>query len=102
MNDLDRNALERAMEIAMRDPARAWQLRSKLADESWFDVAEFATYCVQCDALALRPWEDPPCIGPPPGSPGERLLQRMLAARLSRYEADPLAALARAARRPKV
>ena len=100
MLDVDRDALERAMEVAMRDPTREAQLRNKLADAPWFDVAEFAAYCVQGDTLSLRPWEEPPCCDSAQGNPGDRLLQRMLAAGLSRYEPDPLGALARAARRP--
>ena len=40
--DVDRDALERAMEIAQRDPLCAELLRRKLEDEPWREVAEFA------------------------------------------------------------
>lgn len=38
LDPLDREALERAMKLASRDPGRRWQLNSKLQDESWFEV----------------------------------------------------------------
>ena len=51
------------MKLASRDPGRRWQLNSKLQDKSWFEVATFAAYCMQCQNLHLKPWEDPPCWG---------------------------------------
>ena len=33
LDPLDREALERAMKLASRDPGRRWQLNSKLQDE---------------------------------------------------------------------
>ena len=47
LDDADRDALERAMEIARHDPLRAEQLQSMLADEPWVDVASFASYSCQ-------------------------------------------------------
>jgi hypothetical protein len=94
----DRDALERAMDIAKRDKERAKQLQSKLRDEPWIEVAEFAAYACQIDALSLKPWQSPPC-SVDEDDPDERdrdaqkLLQRMLAAGVSRYDPDPLAAL---------
>ena len=39
LDPLDREALERAMKLASRDPGRRWQLNRKLRDESWLAVA---------------------------------------------------------------
>src|SRR5262245_4461299 len=98
LNQTDRDALERCMEIAQRDPGRADQLQSKLRDEPWHEVAEFAAYSCQIDALHLKPWQQPPCIVDE-DDPDEKdkdaqgLLRKMLAAGISRYEPDPMAAL---------
>ena len=49
----DRDALERCMEIAKRD--RAEQLNGKLQQgDPWIEVAEFACYSCQIDALNLE------------------------------------------------
>lgn len=98
--DADTHALRRCMEIAMRDPARKQQLESKLKDESWHAVAKFACYVVQTDNLHLPLWaEFPPCWADehdpqPQDKSAQRLLRKMLQAGLSRYEPDPMAALA--------
>lgn len=101
MTETDKAALELAMEIARKEPGRAWQLDEKLKDESWFEVASFAAYCVQTTSLHLEPWQEPPCVADA-DDPRERdkdaqaLLRRMLAAGVSRYDPDPLAALEKA------
>jgi hypothetical protein len=69
------------MAIASRDPDRADQLKSKLADTPWVKVAQFAAFCCQTDALSLKLWDTPPCYGDVDGctSPSARhLLERML------------------------
>jgi hypothetical protein len=100
LDQLDRDALQRCMDIAARDRQVAAQLKAKLADgEAWEDVAAFAAYSVQIDSLHLRPWQEPPCCADE-NDPDERdkqaqrLLRRMLKAGLSRYELDPKTALA--------
>jgi hypothetical protein len=110
MREIDRNALERAL-VACRaeSAARAKQLDSKLRDEPWEEVAQFASYCVQGRALDLMPWQSPPCVASlaslrePFGDPraareSAELLKQMLAFGLSRFEPDPLAAIAEAER----
>ena len=97
----DRDALKRAMILAGRDIERAEQLAAMLRDDGWTETAEFAAYMVQGDTLRLRPWENPPCgvdegDDDPRDATGRKLLRRMLAAGLSRFEPDPLAALAEA------
>ena len=93
------------------DPVRAEQsAASKLKDEPWVEVATFAAYSVQIDALALKPWQDPPAnldedadepdnAARASNAAGRKLLRQMLAAGVSRYDPDPLAALAEAKRR---
>jgi hypothetical protein len=93
-HDLD--ALQRAMARARkRDRFRAQQLDAKLLDEAWDEVAQFAAYGCQIEALHLKPWEHPPMYGDIAGAQpaAAALLQKMLAAGLSRWEPDPMAAL---------
>jgi hypothetical protein len=106
LDTVDRGALERAMQIAQRDPFRAQQLQSKLKDEAWVAVAEFAAYSCQIDALNLKPWESPPCHADednsdPQDKAAQHLLRRMLTAGVSRFDPDPLAALRQASRRKR-
>jgi len=83
------------------------------ADEEGFEEAGLtAAYSQQVKNLHLRPWQSPPCWIDPAdvediiaAGPGEddthgrydaaRLLKRMLAAGLSRFEPDPAGALLR-------
>jgi hypothetical protein len=73
-----------------------------LESRPWIEVARWCSYSCQIDALGLRPWQAPPvCIDPEDPSPGEeakvmaRLLARMLEARISKFEPDPVTALTR-------
>ena len=99
---LDKDALKRAMQVAGAEPDRAEQLAGKLTSgESWTEVAEFAAYCAQGRALRLRPGDSAPCAmaeagDDPRDAAGRALLRRMLLAGVSRFEPDPLAALAEA------
>jgi hypothetical protein len=107
LHPVDRSALERAIEIAKGEsPGRARQITDKLKHESWRAVGEFAASCCQHRALATRPWELAPISvdeddGIPDGDDHRRtgraikLLRRLLAAGLSRYEPSPLTALAK-------
>jgi hypothetical protein len=94
---VDREALQRAEVIARRDdPTRARQLDEKLErGEAPSEVAAFAAHVCQIRALHLRPWQRSPAMREPDDDgPGGRVLRRLLAKGLSRYEPDPLAALA--------
>src|SRR6516165_8789837 len=107
LDDVDREALERALEIAMKkDPGSRQQIESMLAIDPWFEVAQFASYSCQCDALHLKPWQSPPCwIDDVEGTlaagdddvggdfAAAKLLKRMLALGISEYEPNPLGAL---------
>src|SRR5262245_58595280 len=99
---VDQNALQRCMQHAMRN-GRKQQLENMLKDQSWHDVATFACYCVQTDNLVLKPWQEPPCWADefeehPRDKAAQHLLRQMLRAGLSRYEPDPMAALAKASK----
>lgn len=108
LDEVDLDALQRAMDLARRDPDRAGQLEEMLKDRPWDDVAKFAAYVVQGQSLRLRLWESPPCHGyirSPDGRGGFKtvrddkagaLADRLLAAGLSIYEPEPVAALERA------
>ncbi len=50
------------MEKARDEPGRGAQLDAKLEDENWDEVAKFAAYCCQSQALHLKPWDEPPCV----------------------------------------
>jgi hypothetical protein len=96
---LDRDALQRCLDVTRRDPEMAAHLQAKLdAGQTWAEVARFAAYNAQIRSLRLRPWEDPPCVyseadADERGNDGQRLLHKMLQAGLSRFEPDPRVAL---------
>lgn len=103
----DQEALELAMSQARQDIATAEQLDSMLAGtrdsdgkgwackpRPWQEVAEFAAYHCQTRSMRLRPWDTPPCHANEDGSsPAASFLRKMLAAGVSRWHPDPLAAL---------
>ncbi len=99
MDQIDREALELCMQLFRKDSLRAEQIDAKLRDEPWEEVAEFASSCLQGEALHLKPWQEPPCVAFEDDDPEERdkqaqaLLRRMLSAGVSRFAPDPMAAL---------
>ena len=108
MKKLDRAALELAVKLCRAESVHAEQIADKLKDEPWETVAEFCAYHCQMDSLNLKPWEIPPCEINNPDDPDDlprpyagryeaaKLLKRMLAAGVSKYHPDPLAAIAAA------
>jgi hypothetical protein len=105
MDEIDKEALTRALELTKAEPERAEQIESMLKDHSWEEVAQFAARHQQCKNLRLKPGEISPCHGAvnlaAPGTDADesfpaanRLLQRLLDAGLSQWEPDPEAALA--------
>jgi hypothetical protein len=111
LTPIDIEALHRAMELARKEPVRARQLDDMLRDRPWQEVARFASYSLQHQALQTRPWEVAPCEcrpediaellrTPHPDMTGRakaaRLLQRLLELGLSRWEPDPMRAIAAA------
>jgi hypothetical protein len=111
MRKIDREAVTRAIEMLRKEsPGRSKQIDDSLASEPWEQVARWCAYCCQCNTLHLKIYQSPPCWTNPSeirailakGDDGihghyaaAKLLRRMLAAGLSRYEPDPPAALAR-------
>jgi hypothetical protein len=109
----DQEALQRALDMAraQSDQERA-HIDRELAEDGWQHAAETAAYHCQDRALRLKPWQTPPCwlrtdaavqvalLTPPPDHRGRRmaagLVLELLAAGLSRFEPDPLHALAKA------
>jgi hypothetical protein len=101
----DKAALELAIDLARKgDRASQQQIDAMLKERPWQDVAEFAAYGCQCDALRLKPWQPPPCwaeiddqdneAGPISGHrAAAELLRRMQALGISRWHPDPLAAI---------
>jgi hypothetical protein len=62
MKRVDMEALRRAIAMPRAsDPLRDQQIASMLEEREWLEVAEFAAYCCQTEALNLRPWQPPPC-----------------------------------------
>jgi hypothetical protein len=105
MRQVDRQALKRALVMARAEsPGRARQIDAMLAERpSWLRAALFASYSCQSETLHLKPWQSPPCwMGDtkPIDDPQQHglfaawdLRRRLLAAGLSAYEPDPIAAL---------
>jgi hypothetical protein len=93
----DRAALMQALEICRAEsPGREKQIKAKLRDDGWQSTAEFAAAHCQCEALNLEPWQMPPCRGDSahhPDPAAKKLLEQMLAAGVSRFDPDPLAAI---------
>jgi hypothetical protein len=94
LSEVDREALERALEVVK---ARGEPSRRERRD--WLDEAISASSSCQRRALQLKPWQSPPCFGDAhPGHDGHAdaavLLQRLLSNNLSRWEPDPVTALA--------
>jgi len=116
LDPVDREALKRAIEICRtkKGPADREQIERKLAgSQRWFEVAYFATYSCQVDALALKPWQPTPAqiddldgvlATGDDGAGGHyaaaKLLQRLLDAGLSQFEPDPIGALERVKHQP--
>ena len=76
----------------------AWQIDEMLKDEPWERVARFAARCCQSRMLNLPPWDLPPCsVSEDDDSESDaeavKLLRKMLAAGVSRYAPDPMAAI---------
>ena len=97
-DERDRRALRRALSIRFSSVQGKLEMLNLLASRSWGEVAERAAYSCQIRALALLPWQQPPCRGDGYHKQPEAaaLLARMLRAGVSRFEPDPAAALAKA------
>ena len=63
-----------------------------LRNEPWEDVGRFAAFSAQIESLHLMPWESTLVYANSPEA--HALFRRLKAAGLSKYEPDPLAAIA--------
>jgi|GEM_PF-1692666 hypothetical protein len=108
MNKHDRDALTRALAMCRTEsPGRARQIDCMLLEKQpWEQVAKFAAHVCQTKSLHLMPWQDPPMYGNVDlswrDSQAEKLLQKMLALGISKFEPDPLAAIVAAKRKGAV
>jgi len=108
MTRTDIEALKLAVAQARSEsPERAQQIDAKLAEGPWEEAAMFAAYVCQTTSLRLKPWQVPPCMmdedDPDIDDPDAddvmdirqagKLLRRMLAAGVSRWHPDPIAAM---------
>jgi hypothetical protein len=111
MRTHDRKAMQLAIEMTRADnDKQRREIDDRLRTQPWQEVAEFAVWHCQDRSLKLRPWECPPFLTHNVKDPSDcwvyrpqevALLRRMLAAGVSRFHPDPLAALAAAeAERP--
>jgi hypothetical protein len=115
LTDVDKDAMRRAIAITRRsEPGRDQQITAMLFDRPFERVGRFAAFSCQMDSLHLQPWETPPVwirgdIEAALHAPNDarrvrdaaRLLQRMLALGISRYEPSPMKAIEQAeAQRP--
>jgi hypothetical protein len=99
----DREALTRALEMARAESKQERaHFDALLSRQGWEEAALSACFVCQSRTLKLRPWQAPPVhvhddevTGPSYGHRPEEiaLRRRMLAAGLSVYEPDPIAAL---------
>jgi hypothetical protein len=103
---VDREALERAIVLARAsDPPHDRQIAGMLKTRPWIEVATFAAYACQDDALRLKAWQPPPCwMGdekpvddiPTAGRVAAwELRRRLIEQGLSMYEPDPVTSLER-------
>jgi hypothetical protein len=63
MDEIDKDALTRAIELARAEPDRAQQIESMLKDRPWEEVAQFAAYHQQCKNLSLKLTKRLPVMG---------------------------------------
>src|SRR5262249_21943271 len=89
--------LEACLQQHLADPEWSEYVGLLLKD-GWWRAAHFCSYNCQMDALGLRPWESPLASGAT--ADAVMLAEKLIARGISRYVADPAAALARAETRP--
>jgi hypothetical protein len=113
LSDTDRAALERAIELRRNsgEPGRREQIEELLREEGSFETAEFCACGCQRKNLGIRTWQPCPAEIPidevariiangPDGKSGyfaaAKILRRMILLGVSRFEPDPLTAIAAA------
>jgi hypothetical protein len=105
--DVDRDALERALAIMLKDCELGRDFTRRLDEgrEPWVDIARHAALSCQIARMGLKAWQVAPCEVEinqidPPGDEHRRTrhasltLERLLHGGLSRWEPNPPAAIA--------
>jgi hypothetical protein len=93
LSPIDEDALRRCLELYLADRKRGPVIQARLdGGEPWRSVARFCSYSIQRNRLSLKPWQASPCH--PYDADGLALYERLIAAGLSRFENDPVRALA--------
>jgi hypothetical protein len=110
ISEVDRDAFERSIAVMLRHHERIYRTdfkrRLEDAKEPLSKIGRHAASVCQCEVLGLKPWQQAPCDVEPgeTDAPGfehrctrnaSLILERLLSAGLSRYEPDPIGALAR-------
>jgi hypothetical protein len=111
LSESDVEALTLALELQCAESAEMnREIRAKIAAEGWEKIAREAAWACQDRALRCKPWEwvvparvddlQASLLAPPDDHTGRRgaaeLLQKMLAAGISRFHPDPVGALRKA------
>jgi hypothetical protein len=114
INQTDLVALRKSLAImrASSDPADGQYVAMHLQDERWDEVAANCAHTLQSRSLALKPWQVPPChitdiaasLEVPENDhrgfrPAARMLRRMLALGVSKFDPDPVRAISDAEQR---
>jgi hypothetical protein len=97
--EADRAALQAAVDVVRRHPERGRELEALVRERGWEEAARIAVLDCQSRSMRLPPWreEEIPCMASPRGkSPASRLLRRMLKRGVSRWDPNPLRAIAAA------
>jgi hypothetical protein len=99
-SDRDAAALELALQqtLAEKNQGRVEQVQRMLKGRTRLEVSQFCSFHRQIEALKLRPWDLPPCLGDCDVGSGRdeqayRLLRRMRKAGVSRWHPSPLEAV---------
>ena len=96
LTEVDREALQRALDMTLAEPDCAEQIRHKLQHDGWHEAARFAAYHQQVKSLRLQPWQSPPCSAAARTRTDKELLEisrRLVRSGLSLFEPDPLDAI---------
>jgi hypothetical protein len=100
LTKIDEDALRRAVDQARREPMKAEQLDGIEKQSGRIEAQMTSAYHCQVRNLKLKPWESPPMHGDVVNArsgdgrdKARELLDRLLAANLSRFEPNPLQAL---------
>jgi hypothetical protein len=110
MEQHDREAMRRAVETLLQtEPEWRDQIAAMLQSQPWEEVGLFAATCCQIKVLALKPHECAPAETHDVAEPSDvysyrasevRLLRQMLSLGVSRFDPDPIAAIAAAEAKP--